>query len=70
MNALGDKLTNGRERRADAASCCMERVTIEYLIEPRTHRERVGGDITERLHRSRFADAPGFTRGVFDGLSF
>jgi hypothetical protein len=40
------------------------------LVEARAHRERVGRDITERLHRSCFTDASSFSRGVFDGLSF
>jgi hypothetical protein len=70
MNALGDKMTERRERRTDATTRGMERVTVEDLVEARAHRERVGRDITERLHRSCFTDASSFSRGVFDGLSF
>jgi hypothetical protein len=70
MDALGDKMTKRGERGSDTTACGVERVTVEYLIEPRAHCQRVCGDITERLHRSRFADASRFTRGVFDGLRF
>jgi hypothetical protein len=70
MDALGDKMTKRGERGADATACGMERVTVEHLIEAGAHCQRVCGDITERLHWSRFADASCFTRGVFDGLRF
>jgi hypothetical protein len=70
MNALGNKMTKCGERCADTTACGVECVTVEHLLEPRAHRQRVCGDITERLHWSRFADASGFSRGVFDGLRF
>lgn len=70
MDALGDKMTKRGERGSDTTACGVERVTVEYLIEARAHCQRVCGDITERLHRSRFADASCFARGVFDGLRF
>lgn len=70
MNALGNQMTERRERRADATARGVQGVTIEDLIEARTQRKRVGRDITKRLHWSGLADAPCFPRGVFDGLGF
>lgn len=69
VHSIRDELTERGQRGADPTAPCLERMAIEDLAEAGTHRERMGGDIAERLDRRCLADPPGLPRRVLDSLS-
>jgi hypothetical protein len=67
VNAFSDETAQRRERRADATATRGERVTLESLREPRTHRQRMHANVTKHIDGRGLPDAPRLRRRVLDG---